>query len=919
MDLYQNCSKEELLKIIGKLQKENEVLSAQVRKNEDFFSSSADKDMRRFKEKYAVAILDSLPDMLTVLSHSGKLIELVSSEETNHVGESSDQLIGRDISTILPKEAYKNIKTNLDRVVETNSGSIAHHTLTVNEETRQYENRIFPLDSQHVLCMCRDVTEAERYKKELELANRRMKLAENIASLSYWYYFSETKEFEAPGIVPLLFKGCDRQVRCTGKEYLSYVHPDDVEKLKAYFTCPRLSDDYLEHRLIVEGKTCYLHTRIIQIRRKDGSTVIEGYVQDMTYMVERIHELETVKYAVNRALEEIYSCSLEGTLEFANQQFMSRHSLSGPVSGYKVYELEGKKLTPEEWQERIDRMRNQGGTGKHTEKYLLPGGGAETLEVSTYIIRDSSGREVIWSFGRDITQRVNHETKIRELNYVMDAILNNIPVYLFVKDPGNEFRYLYWNKAFEEHSGIPASCVLGKTDFEIFPDRRDAEKFRADDLRLLNEQEKIEFQEKYVTARGDVRIVNTCKALVPSENKMPLIIGVSWDITDLKNTEKELIAARLKAEQSDTLKTAFLANMSHEIRTPLNAIVGFSKLVASAADEEEKQQYSDIIDSNSELLLQLINDILDISKIEAGTLEFIDKTFNLNEICRDIYEVHKSRVKPGVTLIFENNHADLLWVGDQNRLVQVITNLITNAIKFTSQGEIRFGFCLQKREKRIEFYVKDTGTGISKEHMEKIFDRFIKLNNFVQGTGLGLAISKMIIEKMGGSIGVESEEQVGSTFWFTIPYSEENDMTDMQAKENIAASNPINRPTDQKKVILVAEDIESNYLLLKAFIGKRYTLVHAHDGREAVELYKTSCPDLILMDIKMPEMNGLEATRLIRQLSADIPIIALTAFAFDSDKQEAFAAGCNDFITKPISLSVLTQTINRYIGEEGNS
>ena len=257
---------------------------------------------------------------------------------------------------------------------------------------------------------------------------------------------------------------------------------------------------------------------------------------------------------------------------------------------------------------------------------------------------------------------------------------------------------------------------------------------------------------------------------MPEQNIIE-IICINYDITQLKQTEAMLIQAKEKAEEADRLKSAFLANMSHEIRTPLNAIVGFSHLMTIADNAEDEKLYSDIINQNSEILLQLINDILDLAKIEAGTLEYIRYPMDLGELCRNVYEMHKDRVQTGVVLILDNKDTSLIINEDQNRIMQVVTNLITNAIKFTFKGEIRFGF--EVREEYIDFYVKDTGMGISEEKIKMIFERFVKLNTFVQGTGLGLSICQMIIDRLGGTIGVESEENKGSTFWFTLPYRQE--------------------------------------------------------------------------------------------------------------------------------------------------
>lgn len=948
MSEYDDCSREELIEQIERLKRENAALSSGQKASRGGARRMLADSPGGFRDKYAAQILESLPDMLTVLDHSGQLVDLVSSEETNHVGAPSDSLIGRDICTLLSPEAYHNVKENLDYVVRNKIGSTSHHDITLDNHTRHYENRIFPLDDEHALCMCRDVTDQVIVQQELEQANLRMVAAEDIALLSHWYYYEDIKEFEAPKIIPWLVGGGDGKLkRCRKELFLSHVHPADRDALLNQLRYGQAGDGYVEYRISVQGQTRYYHSRILRIiRKEDGSRIIEGYAQDMTYVVKRLHDFEAVKYALNNAVEEIYSCDLEGTLEFANQRFIERHNLSGDISNYKLYELESpqgillesSQNLYRQWQEKVSKVRANDGSYSYTAKSKNPRTGRiEAQEVVIYVVYDhAKEHEVLWFFSRDVTTRLEHENRVRELNYVMDAILNNIPVYLFVKDPSNEFRYVYWNKAFEEYSHIPASRALGHTDFEIFPRLSDAEKFRRDDLELLRTGQRLEMVEEYTAASGETRVVTTSKALVPSEDRLPLIIGISWDITEQKNAERELIAARIKAEESDRLKSAFLANMSHEIRTPLNAIVGFSKLISSAENAEEVQQYTDIIDSNSDLLLQLINDILDLSKIEAGTLEFHFADMSLNSLCREEYEIHKGRVHDGVELVFDSRDEDVEIKCDHNRLAQVVTNLLSNAIKFTHNGEIRFGYDMMGDT--IEFYVADTGIGMSAQAKERIFDRFIKLNSFASGTGLGLAISKMIVEKIGGRIWVESEEGEGTTFRFTIPYrSEKKAAADALDEPSTAqetgslmsepdagasaqggalvelASEGVGGRTGKR--ILIAEDIESNYMLMKAFIGKRYEVIRAHDGQEAIDLFPKVRPDLVFMDIKMPVVDGYEATRAIRKISKEVPILAITAFAFESDREKALEAGCTDYLTKPISRDLLNQKLILYLGE----
>ena len=418
---------------------------------------------------------------------------------------------------------------------------------------------------------------------------------------------------------------------------------------------------------------------------------------------------------------------------------------------------------------------------------------------------------------------------------------------------------------------------------------------------MLRTGERVTFVEEYVNTAGETRIVNTSKSLVPVENRLPLIIGVSWDITDEKNAELEIVEARIRAEESDKLKSTFLANMSHEIRTPLNAIVGFAKLIGSAETEEEKQQFADIIDTNSELLLQLINDILDISKIEAGTLEFRFKPINLNDLCRSEFEVHKTRMKPGVELVFEEKYDDVQIVCDQNRLAQVITNLLNNASKFTEHGSIRFGFDLKNG--RVEFYVEDTGVGIPEEKVRDVFDRFVKLNDFAAGTGLGLAISKMIVERMDGTIGVDSEVGKGTRFHFSIPVAPRD-------LPGIDGCTPDAAGQQGRWTLLVAEDSDMNFRLIEAVLGQRFRLVRAVTGAEAVEQFANVHPDAVLMDVRMPVMGGLEATRQIRKMSPDVPIIAMSAYSYGNEPELAREAGCNDFLTKPLSQYSLNKILN---------
>ena len=405
---------------------------------------------------------------------------------------------------------------------------------------------------------------------------------------------------------------------------------------------------------------------------------------------------------------------------------------------------------------------------------------------------------------------------------------------------------------------------------------------------------------------------------------------------ELKSSERQTKEATRKTEEANEQKNRFLANMSHEIRTPLNAIVGFSRIIAESTDAEERKSFYDIVEANNERLLQLINEILDLSKIEAGIVEFTITPVRLHSLCREIYDALKFRCPQGVKLIYEPSDEEITIEGDKNRIFQVISNLIGNAFKFTTQGKVSYGY--RRKGDGIEFHVSDTGIGIEAGKLDKVFERFVKMNSFAQGTGLGLSICKTIIERLGGTISASSEMGKGTTFTFTLPEKQEetadkhadihksgvNAPTYAQKENNASLSGEEHQGSEQPHesskpglpTILVAEDTDSNYILVKAILGKSYHLERAKDGMEAVTIFEELHPDLILMDMKMPNLDGLDATKIIRELSPKIPIIALTAYAYECDRQAALKAGCNEFLTKPYKQEELKEVIERHLEEK---
>ena len=399
-----------------------------------------------------------------------------------------------------------------------------------------------------------------------------------------------------------------------------------------------------------------------------------------------------------------------------------------------------------------------------------------------------------------------------------------------------------------------------------------------------------------------------------------LIAQVLTNALERKTADEKVIKALEKATESDRLKTAFLANMSHEIRTPMNAIIGFSGLLSDPElSQEERMQFVNHINSNGNSLLTLINEILDIAKLEAGKIKIKKSRCFINNILKELFDVYendkiekeKSHLQFILNIPVEDEYFTIST--DPIRFRQIMTNLIGNSLKYTDKGQIEFGFHL-KKENLITFFVRDTGIGIPEDKQTYIFDRFRQVDEShtrgFGGTGLGLTISKNLVNLLGGEIWLESKQEQGSTFFFTLPY-------ESKKKENGKRKSML--PGMQKyywpdKTILVVEDVQTNFEFIEALLKRTdVDILWAKDGVEAIDLFSSSDTiDLVLMDIQMPRMNGYEATGEIKKLKTEVPVIAQTAYAMAEDRQKIFQAGCDDYISKPIKSDLLYSLISKY-------
>lgn len=418
-------------------------------------------------------------------------------------------------------------------------------------------------------------------------------------------------------------------------------------------------------------------------------------------------------------------------------------------------------------------------------------------------------------------------------------------------------------------------------------------------------------------------VLRNTMVAIPNELLTSVVITtfyvVLYQMTKLMEVKNlELSLALNKAEESDRLKSAFLANMSHEIRTPMNGIIGFSSLLS---DEElsatKRKEYVEIIVNSSNQLLAIINDILDISRIEAGQTELNFEEVSVNSLFDNLALFYGSKAAAKdieFRVIKPLPDDESIIITDRSKLQQVLDNLLNNAFKFTSEGHITLGY--EKKDQKVRFYVEDTGIGISPIDQEKIFERFMQVESTFSrsygGTGLGLSISKGLVELLGGKIKVSSVPGQGSAFQFVLPGRQ----IIKSVKLPVPQANGRNQQLGLNGLtILITEDETYNYLFLAEMItGLRGHVLHAKNGLDAVEACQSHPEiDLVLMDIKMPVMNGLEATRQIRTFNPNVPIIAQTAYALGGDKEKALAAGCNDYLTKPILKSDLLNCLARHL------
>lgn len=786
-----------------------------------------------------------------------------------------------------------------------------------NKNSMIYEVKVVPVRNKkeaiigHIL-LTNDVTAKKEAEFHTEENKKNLEMAMDATNMSSWVYDVYKKTFSSLYGSPIV------ESISTLEDLLKIMHPQDQLQLLQLF-------GQLEQREIQQGQITariynekekqyrYYESRMRLSSEHFGKLLIIGTEMDVTEKVQLAKKTEEL--IAKRELAMQVSNIVHWDFDVRTRKF---ESYNDPVNDY----ASDKLLTIEE---QMNVIHPEDRSSAYDAIQIMLSGKDLTVEFSCRIKtkhdkmwsycniigvpfeRDENGDIVRYTgFRQNISKQHQLDEELRERNYKMELTFKTVGMS-------------YWD--FDVESGQFRAFNDPVNDFHsekpIFPEDY-LNTAHPDDVNCVREY----INRILLGVNSDFNLKYRSKTKWDDEWQTLLVTGIPIErnkkgqvtrYTGIKinNTKWEKMAQELKdlkekAELSDRLKSAFLANMSHEIRTPLNAIVGFSELMINCDDSSEKEEYMEIIQSNNELLLRLINDILDLSKIESGILERKPEKFNMSKVCSELYTMIQPKVtNPDVKFCMDESGPECLIFLDRNRLKQVWMNYLTNAVKCTQSGYIKMGYSIEG--KGIRFYVEDSGVGIPVELQDRVFGRFQKLNEFAQGTGLGLAISRAIIEGAGGKVGFISQPGKGSTFWAWVPCEIE-----MPEKVSSVDSQPLDQPSVLNEIskedlkILIAEDNDSNYLLVRHIL-KDYNLTRALDGADAVWKARNESFDLILMDMKMPVMGGLEATQRIREFNAKVPIIALTANAFDSDKGSAIEAGCNAFLAKPLSKKQLLE------------
>lgn len=683
------------------------------------------------------------------------------------------------------------------------------------------------------------------------------------------------------------------------------------------------------------------------IRMKEVEVLIEERTRKLQEEMEERKRTEIILRESEERFRAVFEKSEMGiVLVSESMKYMKANPAFCDMTGYTEEELislsVGDLTLKEDYPDSIANARDlwAGKISKYRDekRYIHKSGRIIWAFIAVTVVRDASDKPMFYlSMINNITDRKLAEDKLAREQVLLTTLINNLPQTIHVKDL--QKRRILANRADLELIGKNEKEVIGKTDRELFPAELAEGYMKDDDYVLTNQKSIIDREEQIVNEKGKPLWFLVSKIpLTDHTGKITGIVGIGHNITARKKVEdqlrynevrlkmqneeirrinRDLIQAKEKAEESDRLKTAFLHNISHEIRTPLNAIIGFTSVLASEnLPSQKRQEFMDIIYKSNDQLLSIISSILTLANLESGQETFNAKETDINQMLLDVYEQFSiTKVPNEVSLSYSEGLPDekALILTDSVKLMQILVNLVGNALKFTHKGFVRFGYSLNKYQ--LDFFVEDSGIGIPENMHSRIFERFSQVDSTITrkygGTGLGLAISKGYARLLGGNISVTSTPGKGSKFVLSIPYNPVNKAPEPGGFNSLS-------DIGIHGIVLIAEDEHVNFLLLKEILsGYEVQVYRAENGQEALNFCSGQIkPDVVLMDMKMPVMDGIEATDKIKKIVPALPVIALSAYTSEDDKKRFFEAGCDSFIEKPFRRDELLRILEHHLSRK---
>jgi PAS domain S-box-containing protein len=891
--------------------------------------------LRESRERWR-SLVENLPGTITHINPDGNILFV------NHVTlfDSVDEAIGRSIYEVIPPEYQDMVHHKIEQVFKNGMPqSYEMSAVATDGEALWFSTQAAPIWDrgriESVLLISNDITEKKMADDALRASESRFR-AMNDAS-PFGIFLTDIQ-----GDCLYINRGYQEMSGLTfddalGKGWHTAVHPDDRERLFAeWYTVTAEGKKGLETTFRFQdphGNVIWTSAKAVEIR--DGEIRL-GYVGTVEDITERkavqealSQERNLLRTVIDHLPDYIFVKDAKGRFTLSNMAHAraaqtSPEALIGKTA-FDVFPLD----TASQFYTDDETIMQSRQPLFNAERTTIDENGQPRQVLTTKVPLIDLEDQVIGLVGisRDITERNKAEAIFAQERNLLRTLIDTIPDFVYVKD--TQSRYILNNTAHALSMGCTPNEAVDKSDFDFFPQEL-AETYVADEQEIFLTGEPLLNHEEV-----SVKETENLTLMIASTTKVPLrsssgeiigLVGITRDITDEKQSESQLEEARDQALEASRLKSEFLATMSHEIRTPMNGVIGMTELLLGTPLDEEQQDYARIVLGEANSLLTIINDILDFSKIEAGKMMVESIEFTLPNVVKRVVDMMKLKGADKGLSVSMNIAPDVptFVCGDPNRLRQVLLNLMGNAVKFTRRGEVEVHVSLEKNEDDnplVRFAIQDSGIGLSEVARKRLFQPFTQADGSTTrkygGTGLGLVISKRLTELMGGQIGVESAEGVGSTFWFTIqfaPSAQADPLQIVTVDENEA------QPSGEKSdsLILVAEDNPTNQsLALKQLRNLGYRARLVGNGVEAVDeiISHPGQYALILMDCQMPIMDGYEATRLIRAEETNhdrhIPIIALTASATMGIREKCIAAGMDDYLSKPVSLEALQASIEK--------